>query len=271
MVALIGASGSGKSTLLRTLSGLVSGDAWPGSRVDVLGNAVQRRGRVARRIREHRARVGFIFQQFNLVSRLTVLKNVLCGALARTPARRTLLHWFTRDEQMEALRALDRVGIAEHAFKRASDMSGGQQQRVAVARRILQKAELVISDEPIDSLQPESARIVMELLQRLNRDDGVTVLVSLHQVDFAMRYCARAIALKEGRLVYDGPSASLTPARLRELYGSTADELFGGEPGLAIAVAAAGAGRMPVPEREYQPQRHDAGARPWPAPVRAAE
>ncbi|MCW5770630.1 MAG: phosphonate ABC transporter ATP-binding protein [Rhodospirillaceae bacterium] len=266
MVALIGASGSGKSTLLRNISCLLKGDPVDGSRIAVQGRTVQQKGRVARDIRRRRASIGVVFQQFNLVSRLSVLKNVLCGSLARMPGWRTLLHWFTREQQIEALKALDRVGIVQHAFKRASELSGGQQQRAAIARAIMQKAEIVLADEPIASLDPESARIIMDLLQDLNRD-GVTVVVSLHQVDFAMRYCPRTVALKEGRVVYDGPSAALTPERLRELYGSTASELFGSEPGLAIAFAEAAHAADRRPAAETGPARRAQRARPAVADV----
>ena len=124
-----------------------------------------------------------------------------------------------------AIEALDRVGIAEKAWVRASALSGGQQQRAAIARTLVQKAKLILADEPIASLDPEASRRVMESLARINAEDGTTVVVSLHQVDFAVRFCPRTVALKDGRVVYDGPSVALTPALLRSLYGSQADDL----------------------------------------------
>jgi phosphonate transport system ATP-binding protein len=181
MVALIGASGSGKSTLLRHVSGFVAGDAGSGPlRVDA--NLMQQDGRISPRIRRLRADVGFVFQQFNLVGRLSVMTNVLMGQLPRIPAWRSLLARFTQAEKEEAWRAMKAVGIENLAWQRASTLSGGQQQRVAIARALVQRARIILADEPIASLDPESARVVMEILARINREQGITVLVSLHQV-----------------------------------------------------------------------------------------
>lgn len=224
MVALIGASGSGKSTLLRHLAGLALGDGGGGG-VEVLGAPVQACGRLASDIRRTRARVGFVFQQFNLVGRLPVMTNVLTGTLGRVPLWRSLTGSFTAQERRMALDALRRVGIADKAWVRASALSGGQQQRAAIARALVQQAEVILADEPIASLDPESSRRVMETLARINAEDGVTVVVSLHQVDFAIRYCPRTVALKRGAVIYDGPSAALTPQLLRDLYGAQAEEL----------------------------------------------
>ncbi|MDR1241367.1 MAG: phosphonate ABC transporter ATP-binding protein [Deltaproteobacteria bacterium] len=227
MVALIGASGSGKSTLLRHISGIMAGDKKSGS-IEVMGRIVQQDGRVRRDVRKTRAGVGMVFQQFNLVGRLQVLTNVMLGALGRVPLWRTSLSLFPQNVRSLALESLARVGIAEKAFQRASTLSGGQQQRVAIARVLTQKAQVLLADEPIASLDPESSRRVMDILAELNRDDGMTVLVSLHQVDYALRYCPRAIALKDGRTVYDGPSCALTPALLRDLYGAASESMFAG-------------------------------------------
>jgi phosphonate transport system ATP-binding protein len=228
MVALIGASGSGKSTLLRHLAGLVAGDRDEGA-VIVAGEPVQENGRVSKEVRRIRGNVGFVFQQFNLVNRLSVITNVLIGTLSRLPLWRTLTFRFPEMERRLALTALQRVGIADWAFQRAANLSGGQQQRAAIARAMVQRAKLVLADEPIASLDPEAARRVMESLAELNRTDGVTVIVSLHQVQFAMRYCPRTVALRAGEVVFDGPSAALTPQKLGELYGAEAEELLLGE------------------------------------------
>ncbi|MEY2687196.1 MAG: hypothetical protein RL375_1394 [Pseudomonadota bacterium] len=224
MVALIGASGSGKSTLMRHLSGFIAADA--GS-ISVFGRDIQRDGRIASDIRDIRAGIGFVFQQFNLVNRLPVMTNVLVGLLRRTSLWRSLLMRFNVAERQQALEALVAVGIEQTAWQRASTLSGGQQQRAALARCIVQGARVVLADEPIASLDPESSRKVMELLAVMNRERGCTVLVSLHQVEFAIRYCPRTIALHRGKVVYDGPSSALTPALLRELYGADVDDLFG--------------------------------------------
>jgi len=225
MVALIGASGSGKSTLLRHVAGLVCADA-RGGEIEVQGRLVQRNGRLAPSIRDVRAGVGFVFQQFNLVGRLSLLINVLAGALHRMPLWRSLFKIFKKEELNCGLDALRRVGIHEQALQRASTLSGGQQQRAAIARTLVQGARVVLADEPIASLDPESSRRVMEILARINREDRCTVVVSLHQVNVALKYCPRTVALRAGRVVYDGPSANLTPALLRELYGAEADEIL---------------------------------------------
>jgi phosphonate transport system ATP-binding protein len=225
MVALIGASGSGKSTLLRHMAGLMAADAGAGT-IEIHGRTVQRNGRIAADIRGVRAGMGFVFQQFNLVDRLPVLVNVLAGSLHRVPAWRSLLRWFTPAEKTRAIEALSRVGIAECCNQRASTLSGGQQQRAAIARAMVQGARVLLADEPIASLDPESSRRVMDILARVNQEDGCTVVVSLHQVNVAMKYCPRTVALHHGRVVYDGASAALTPALLRELYGADADEIL---------------------------------------------
>ncbi|NDZ13529.1 phosphonate ABC transporter ATP-binding protein [Variovorax sp. WS11] len=226
MVALIGASGSGKSTLLRHVAGLVAADGESDSLVEIDGKRVQQRGRIDRDIRRVRAEIGFVFQQFNLVARLPVLVNVLVGSLHRMPWWRSWTRAFTREERTQALEALARVGIADCQAQRASTLSGGQQQRAAIARTLVQGAKVVLADEPIASLDPESSRKVMEILARINREDRCTVIVSLHQVDIAMKYCPRVVALKQGEIVYDGPSSALTAPLLRELYGVQADELL---------------------------------------------
>ena len=226
MVALIGASGSGKSTLLRHVAGLVAADGGSESLIEIDGRRVQQRGRIDRDIRRVRAQVGFVFQQFNLVARLPVLVNVMVGGLHRMPWWRSWTRSFTRDERARALDALARVGIAECQAQRASTLSGGQQQRAAIARTLVQGAKVVLADEPIASLDPESSRKVMEILARINREDRSTVIVSLHQVDIAMKYCPRVVALKQGEIVYDGPSSALNAPLLRELYGVQADELL---------------------------------------------
>ena len=225
MVALIGPSGSGKSTLLRLLSGLVSSDTAP-SAIALLDQVAQRNGHISSDIRYIRAEVGFIFQQFNLVGRLPLLTNVLVGMLPRVPLWRSLIRYFTYAEKRHAMQALARVGMAEFATQRASTLSGGQQQRGAIARAMVQQAQIILADEPIASLDPESSRNVMESLAQLNQEDGVTILVSLHQIDFAMRYCPRSIALKQGSVVYDGPTNQLTVAKLQEIYGSNIAEFY---------------------------------------------
>jgi phosphonate transport system ATP-binding protein len=242
MVALIGASGSGKSTLIRAISGLIEVDRPPAPKrgqgvgsIRVLGSPMQEEGRISRSALRLRAAVGVIFQQFNLVPRLSVLTNVCLGLLGQIPAWRGSLARFSTAERQRAMQALARVGIAEHALKRGSDLSGGQQQRAAIARSLVQGAQVLIADEPIASLDPKAARRVMDILAALNRQDGITVLASLHQVEYALTYCPRTIALREGRIVYDGPSSALTPTFLGELYGTESEDLI--LPGASTAIA----------------------------------
>ncbi|EFK2796663.1 phosphonate ABC transporter ATP-binding protein [Escherichia coli] len=193
MVALLGPSGSGKSTLLRHLSGLITGDKSVGSHIELLGRTVQREGRLARDIRKSRAHTGYIFQQFNLVNRLSVLENVLIGALGSTPFWRTCFSYFTREQKQRALQALTRVGMVHFAHQRVSTLSGGQQQRVAIARALMQQAKVILADEPI---------------------------VTLHQVDYALRYCERIVALRQGHVFYDGCSQQFDNERFDHLYRS---------------------------------------------------
>jgi phosphonate transport system ATP-binding protein len=223
MVALIGASGSGKSTLLRHLAGLACCDRGNGGSVQVLGREVQAAGRLNGKVRKLRSDIGYIFQQFNLVNRLSVLDNVLLGCLGRMPGWRGNLGLFNAEEKQRALQSLDRVGLVDLAAQRASTLSGGQQQRVAIARALTQRAEVILADEPIASLDPESARKVMEILADINRTDGKTVVVTLHQVDYAVRYCPRAVALKGGRIHFDGDAQQLSSQFLNDLYGADVD------------------------------------------------
>jgi phosphonate transport system ATP-binding protein len=226
MVALIGASGSGKSTLLRLISGLTSADSNCESLIEVQGQCVQKNGKISADIRIIRSKIGFVFQQFNLVDRLSVLTNVLVGLLHTIPLWRGLLHLFFSSEKNKALQSLRRVGIEDCYAQRASTLSGGQQQRAAIARAMVQGAGLILADEPIASLDPESSRNVLEILSKVNKEDACTVLVSLHQVDFAKRYFKRIIGLKDGSIVFDGTADELTVELLKKLYGSQADELF---------------------------------------------
>ncbi len=225
MVALIGASGSGKSTLLRTIDGLQRADQGSG-RLEVFGRKLQRDGRLAKGLRYRRRDIGFIFQSFNLVGRLNLFNNVLIGCLGRIPTWRGVFGVFPDEDKVRAMAALERVGVADFAGRRTSNLSGGQMQRAAIARALVQRAKMVLADEPIASLDPVSARKVMELLQELNARDGLTVVVSLHQVDYAMRYCQRVVALKAGKIVFDGPARDLDRKTLIKVYGEEYEDAF---------------------------------------------
>ncbi len=225
MIALIGPSGSGKSTLLRSISGLQTIDQGPGV-IEAFGGPVQSGGKISRKVRGARIRVGFIFQQFNLVGRLTLFTNVALGSLGRIPMVRGTFGFWPQETKDAVMAALARVGVADYAAQRANTLSGGQQQRGAIARALVQKAKIILADEPVASLDPVSARKVMELLADLNATDGLTVVVTLHQVDYALRYCKRVVALKAGKVVYDGPIDGLDRARLIDIYGPEFEDAF---------------------------------------------
>jgi phosphonate transport system ATP-binding protein len=225
MVALIGPSGSGKSTLLRSITGLSPIDAGAGV-IEAFGQTVQAHGRVSDHVRQVRARIGMVFQQFNLVGRLTLFSNVALGMLGRIGFWRGFFGLWPGPEKTAAMSALTRVGVADYAGQRAGTLSGGQQQRAAIARALVQKAEVILADEPVASLDPVSARRVMDLLSELNAKDGISVVVSLHQVDYALRYCKRVVALKAGKIVYDGPATGLDHNRLVDIYGPEIEEVF---------------------------------------------
>jgi phosphonate transport system ATP-binding protein len=225
MIGLIGPSGAGKSTLLRAINGLVALDADDGA-VEAFGASVQRAGRISDQVRQVRVRIGMVFQQFNLVGRLSLYNNVALGMLGRINVWRGLLGLWPAAEKIAVMRALDRVGVADHAGQRAGTLSGGQQQRAAIARTLVQGAEVILADEPVASLDPVAARRVMELLCDLNARDAISVVVSLHQVDYALRYCSRVVALKAGKIVYDGPTTGLDHVRLVDIYGPEIEDAF---------------------------------------------
>jgi phosphonate transport system ATP-binding protein len=213
LVGLLGLSGSGKSTLLRVLNGLHRPTA--GS-VEVLGCDVVAANGAA--LRDIRRRIGFVFQQFELVGRLSVVENVLSGALGRVRGPRFGPLTYSLALRREALEHLDRVGLADRAFQRSSTLSGGQQQRVAIARALMQRPGLILADEPVASLDPETAGQVMDLLFRISREDHLTVVASLHQVDLALQWTQRLIGLRDGRVVMDGPTATADQETVMDIY-----------------------------------------------------
>ncbi|MBC7667423.1 MAG: phosphonate ABC transporter ATP-binding protein [Gemmatimonadaceae bacterium] len=231
MIALIGPSGSGKSTLLRSIDGLQTVDAPLNGKegegvITAFGGPVQAKGRVSDQVRKARVRIGFIAQQFNLVGRLSLFTNVALGSLGRIGPVRGFFGAWPAETRLAAMAALHRVGVADYAAQRANTLSGGQQQRGAIARALVQKAKIILADEPVASLDPVSARKVMEILRDLNKSDGLTVVVTLHQVDYALRYCDRVVALKAGQKVYDGPTDGLDRAKLIDIYGPEFEDVF---------------------------------------------
>ena len=213
-LCVIGPSGSGKSTLLRCLNRLNEPTA---GRVLLDGEDLTSLSGHALRLR--RRRIAMIFQQFNLVRRSTVLKNVLNGRLGYQEGWRTILPRFTAGDRRLAWKSLERLDIAEKSGVRADSLSGGQQQRVAIARALAQEPDVMLADEPVASLDPETAVVVMDYLKDINERDGITVLCSIHHLELAKRYAHRIVAMRLGRIVYDGDPADLDEAAYRRIYG----------------------------------------------------
>ena len=213
-VCIIGPSGSGKSTLLRALNRLVDADA---GRIWVGGEEVTALSGEA--LRRSRRRTAMVFQQFNLVRRSTVLANVLTGRLGHQVGLRRLLPGYSAADQDLAWRSLRRLEIEEKATVRADQLSGGQMQRVALARALAQEPELLLADEPVASLDPETAVVVLDYLRDINRRDGITVLCAMHHLDLAKRYADRIVAMRRGKVVYDGTPADLDPDVYQRIYG----------------------------------------------------
>ncbi len=217
-LAIIGLSGSGKSTLLRCINRLIDPTegrvTWDG--VDI--TAAQ-----GKELRHIRRKIGMIFQQFNLVKRSSVMVNVLSGRLGYANPWTSLFHRFSSQDRQRAVSALDRVGIAEKAHNRADQLSGGQQQRVGIARALMQEPRIMLADEPVASLDPVLAHSILQYLELLNQQDGITVLCSLHFLDLVQRYATRVIGLKDGELVFDGLPSELTRERFKEVYGEEAE------------------------------------------------
>lgn len=238
-VVLIGLSGSGKSTLLRCVNRLVT----PTSGTVIFDGTDVTRAKGAE-LRRLRRRIGMIFQQFNLVRRTSVFSNVLSGRLGYRSTWRTMASRPDRNDIQKAFENLGRVGIPEKAFSRADALSGGQQQRVGIARALMQEPELMLADEPVASLDPATSHSVMKYLEEINKKDGITVLCSLHFLSLARRYGTRVIALKGGKIAFDGRPADIDEVRFREIYGEDAVEVEIGPERQPRAVSADEAARI---------------------------
>ena len=213
-VAIIGLSGAGKSTLIRTINRMH--DITDGTLTVDGVNVMELKGA---RLRQFRRNIGMIFQSFNLVTRTTVIKNVLTSRVPELPFWRALLGAYPKKAKVEALEALDKVGILDKAFVRADQLSGGQQQRVALARTLAQNPKIILADEPVASLDPVTAKQVMDDFRRINREMNISVLINIHHVDLALQYADRVIGIKAGEVVYDGPASEVNEAVLAEVYG----------------------------------------------------
>ncbi len=219
-VAVIGLSGSGKSTLLRCINRLI--DPTSGK---VIWNEQDVTSASDEDLRRIRRRIGMVFQHFNLVHRSSVLTNVLAGRLGYINPAMSLVNRFPKEDIEKAMHQLERVGIADKATYRADELSGGQQQRVGLARALMQDPEMILADEPVASLDPVLAHSAMQYLEMINKEDNVTVLCSLHFLDLVHRYADRAIALNEGKLVYDGHPQEIDDERFKEIYGKEAERV----------------------------------------------
>jgi phosphonate transport system ATP-binding protein len=217
MIGIIGRSGAGKSTLLRMLNRLT--DATSGEIVFKNRNITSLTGAAKR---NWQSQCAMIFQQFNLVPRMDVVSNVLHGTLNKRSSVATMFNMYPTQDVNKAIEILDRLGIAEHAPKRAEALSGGQQQRVAIARALMQDPKIILADEPIASLDPMNAQVVMKSLRRIHEEDGRMVIANLHTLDTARRYCDRVVGMRDGMIVFDGAPEQLTTHVAREIYGADA-------------------------------------------------
>jgi phosphonate transport system ATP-binding protein len=216
-VGIIGRSGAGKSTFLRMMNRLT--DATSGEIIVEGRNVLALRGA---EMRAWQSQCAMIFQQFNLVPRMDVASNVLHGILNRRSTLQTMFSLWSRTDILKAIEILDRLGIAEQAPKRAEALSGGQQQRVAIARALMQDPKIILADEPIASLDPMNAQIVMDALKKINVEDGRMVIANLHTLDTARRYCDRVIGMRDGKIVFDGAPDQLSTGVARDIYGADA-------------------------------------------------
>jgi phosphonate transport system ATP-binding protein len=226
-VGVIGLSGAGKSTLLRCINRLIDASSGqiliPGALLSSKSNGapVDVLKLNAGDLRALRRKIGMIFQQFNIVTRLSVIENVLSGGLGYQPALRSALRIFTHEERRRALVNLKRVGLLEHAYRRADELSGGEQQRVAIARTLMQQPAIILADEPVSSLDPKLSRVVLDILKRVCREDGITAVVSLHTLELTREYADRVIGLKRGEILFDGATDTLSDAVVDAVYQRT--------------------------------------------------
>lgn len=223
-VAIIGLSGAGKSTLLRTINRMH--DISEGS---LIVNGQELKNLKGKDLRTFRRKVGMVFQSFNLVTRTTVINNVLTSRVPDMPLWKSIIGLYSKEDKIIALEALDKVGILDKAYVRADQLSGGQQQRVALARTLAQKPEIILADEPVAALDPITATQVMDDFKKINKELNMSVLINIHHVDLALKYADRVIGIKAGEIVYDGAAKDVTNEVLKQIYGRelAADEVMG--------------------------------------------
>jgi len=218
-VAVIGLSGAGKSTLIRTVNKMID---ITGGKLTV--NDIDVSSLKGKELRQFRRKIGMVFQSFNLVNKTSVINNVLSAKVADMSVFRTLFGLYSKEDKLQALESLDKVGILDKAFTRDDMLSGGQMQRVALARTLTQNPEIILADEPVASLDPIMADVVMEDFCRINREMNITVIINIHHVDLALQYAKRVVGINSGRIVYDGPTKDVNKDILRQIYGRDLNE-----------------------------------------------
>lgn len=220
-VAIIGPSGAGKSTILRCINRIIEPTD---GKIIFEGNDIS--SLKGKKIREFRRRIGMIFQHYNLVYRLTVMQNVMHGRLGYMSTFDGVLSRYSEEDKHKALELLAKVGLSQYMYKRAGELSGGQRQRVGIVRALMQEPSLLLCDEPIASLDPNSSKVIMDLVRRLTRESNITCIVNLHQVHVAMEYATRIIGVRQGRIVFDGPPSRLDTGTIEDIYGTPVENLM---------------------------------------------
>ena len=212
-VAVIGSSGGGKSSLMKAINLLVKPKSGSIKIDDEEMTALS-----SRKLRMERRKIGFVFQDYNLIDRLSVIENVLTGRLGYKSSLKSLLGIFSKEEYENAEKALEKVGLSEKLFVRGDELSGGQKQRVAIAKALVQEPKIILADEPVASLDVNSSKIIMEYFKEINRVQGITVIINIHDVNIALKYADRVIALKKGKIVFDGKGSEITDDVLKRVY-----------------------------------------------------
>jgi phosphonate transport system ATP-binding protein len=220
-ISIIGPSGSGKTTLIRCINRLINA-----SEGSIFYNGIDILSLKYKNLRKMRATIGMIFQHYNLVYRASVIENVLHGRLGYKNTLTGVIGYYTDEEKEKAVEVLEMLGLEDHVYKRCDQLSGGQKQRVGIARALLQDPRLILCDEPIASLDPNSAKKIMDYLKKIRKELGITIIVNLHQIDVAKKYAHRILGIRDGKLVFDGPPSELNNETIYKIYGAEAGELI---------------------------------------------
>lgn len=221
LISIIGSSGAGKSTFLRCLNKMIS----PSSG-EIIFNNENLTNANKKDIKRIRTKIGMIFQHYNIVKQLTTIENVLHGKLGQMSSWKGMLGLYTEQDKREAFQLLKELGLKGHEYKKCGNLSGGQKQRVGIARALIQNPHLILCDEPIASLDPQSAKIIMDILKDITEKKGITCIANLHQVDVALKYSDRIVGLKNGKILFNGPPSKLTPEIIHDIYGAKHGELI---------------------------------------------